>query len=663
MKPQDQDKTEQVIAGADEEQIEKHVTDLMGPAQSLDGVKQVHEVKASDYTAAPASPAITTEAMPSAPELDIKAINEALLAQTEGINTNESVADLDMTAPPVELSAAGGDQPTLEKAVNDIMREDADNALPPEASDTEIPVVMKASLGERIKQAYFKWWDHRIARYTTLCLLAAIVVVTLFVPVVRAAALNAVGVRTSIAVTAIDQSTALPLKNVVLSAGGVETKTNSDGYAKIRGVRLGKQDVRLTKTGFAESKQTVTLGMRTIDLGEIELKPVGTQYTVVLTDYFSGSFVKGVALSSGEATTTSDKQGKAVLTVAPSDDTKLEVVVEKQGYRTEKLSVAVGAAKPFALKLVPAQKEIYVSKESGRYDLYKMDLDGQNKRVLLAGTGRETAALQVMVDSAGKRAALVSTRDDMRNKEGYLLSALTLVDIASGDSEVIEHAEQITLIGWNGTTLVYQQTVAGASAANASRNRIMAYEYADSQRLQLAAANYFSGTVLVGEKLYYVAASIDSTSPGQFARISIDATNKKVLYSGEVWQLYRSDYKTLKFQTPDKWYEYKLGNVAVTESTPPSSFTNRVYLDSTDGKTSIWVDNRDASGALIAYNVADGKERQITMQRGLSEATRLINDQVIVYRTVTANEVVEYAISLAGGEAHRLSTVSALYQR
>jgi Tol biopolymer transport system component len=339
----------------------------------------------------------------------------------------------------------------------------------------------------------------------------------------------------------------------------------------------------------------------------------------------------------------------------------VSVVIEKQGYRTEKLSIAANVAKPIAAKLVPAQKEVFVSKESGKYDLYKMDLDGQNKKVLLPGTGLETPALNVLVDPTGKRAALVSTRDDKRNKDGYLLSALTLVDIESGESEVIEHAEQITLIGWSGTTLIYQQAVAGVSAANANRNKITSYEYTNSKRIQLANANYFSGTVLTGDKLYYVVSSTDPSVQGSFVRINVDATNKKALYSGEVWQLYRVDYKTLKFQTPDKWYEYKLGNAAVAVSTPPASFMSRKYLNSPDGKTSVWVDNRDASGALIAYSVADGKERQVTMQRGLAEAMRWVNDQVVVYRTVTSNEVAEYAMSLSGGDAHRLSTVSAMY--
>jgi len=659
MKPEDTNIPDQNLAKPDEAMIEEHVTQIMGPAQELDGSKQPEEAKPMMYI--PSEP-IPTETVDTIPETQSNEVPVESEPQLEESLATESENDMDMDTPPSELDTTGeSEQQSIEKTVDEIVRADADEALPPESSEIEPPVVMKESLTERIKQAYFKWWDNRWARYITLGIVVALIAVVAFVPIIRSGALNLIGMRTSVSVNAVDSTTTLPLKNVVLSAAGVQIKTNADGYAKLYGIKLGKQEILIHKAGFADVKKSLTLGMRTEDLGEIDLKAVGTQYTFVLTDYFSGSQAKDVSVSSGEATTTSDKLGKAILTVPPSDDTKVAVVIEKSGYRTEKLSIVTDATKPTSLKLVPAQKEVFISKESGKYDLYKMDLDGQNKQVLLAGTGLETPAVNVLVDQAGKRAALVSTRDDKRNKDGYLLSALTLVDISTGESEVIEHAEQITLIGWSGTTLVYQQTVAGVSAANASRNKITAYEYSNSKRLQLANANYFSGTVLAGDKLYYVVSSTDPSVQGSVARINVDATNKKALYSGQIWQLYRVDYKTLKFQTPDKWYEYKLGNAAVAESTPPASFISRKYLDSPDGKISILVDSRDANGALIAYNVADGKEKQVTLQRGLTEATRWVNDQVVIYRAVAANEVVEYAMSISGGEAHRLSTVNAVY--
>ncbi len=670
MKPDENNAAEQKPIEANEAFAEEHVVELMGPPQRLDGSKPPETEKpvpSPSPTPSPEAPEVAAappEPATSAPEVDIDELNKKLQAQVEAERSSLPEADIDMNAPPSELDVTGqANDATLDKAVDDIMRTDADKALPPASEDIALPpVVMKASFFERIKQAYFKWWDHRVLRYITFGLLLAIITVVAFVPIVRNFVFNTVGVRTSVSVTAIDDSTTLPLKNVVLSAGDVQAKTNSDGYVKLRGIRLGNHVVKLHKAGFADVKKNLKLGMRTTDLGEIELKVVGTQYTFVLSDHFSGKPIKDVNVSSGEATTVSDKTGTAVLTVAPSDDEKLSVSIEKQGFRTEKLEVAAETKDATKLKLVPAQKEVFISKESGKYDLYKMDLDGQNKKVLLAGTGLETAALNVLVDPAGKRAALVSTRDDKRNKDGYLLSALSIVDINSGESEVIEHAEQITLLGWNGTTLIYQQTVAGTSAANANRTKITSYEYTDSKRIQVANANYFNGAILNGNTVYYVVSSIDSSVKGGLVRSNIDATNKKTLHEGEVWQLYRADYKTLKFQTPDKWYEYKIGNAAVSLSTPPVNFSANKFLDSPDGKYSVWVDDRDANGALMEYSVADGKQRQVSLQKGMIEVTRWVNERVVVYRTISGSQVDEHAVSLDGGEPQHLATVSALYR-
>lgn len=659
MKPEENDTAEQKPIEVNEAFAEEHVVELMGPPQRLDGSKPPEAEKAK-----PAAPPASPDATASAPEIDINELNKKLQAQVEGEQAIMPEADIDMNTPPSDFDLTNPtNEISLDKAVDDIMRTDADKALPPAAEDIDLPpVVMKASFFERIKQAYFKWWDNRVLRFITFGILLILIGLLVFVPTVRNTVFNTLGVRTSVSVTAIDKSTSLPLKNVVLSADNVTTKTNNDGYAKLQGVKLGDQQVKLHKAGFADFKKTMKLGMRTTDLGDIELKAVGTQYTFVLSDFFSGKSIKDVGVASGEATTTSDKTGTALLTVAPSDDEKVAVVIKKQGYRTEKFDFAAEATQPTKLKLVPSQKEVFISKESGKYDLYKMDLDGQNKKVLLAGTGLETAAVNVIVDPAGKRAALVSTRDDKRNKDGYLLSALTIVDIDSGESEVIEHAEQIMLLGWSGTTLVYQQTVAGASAANASRNKITSYEYTDSKRLQIANANYFNGSFLNGTQVYYVVSSIDPSAKGGLIRSNVDATSKKTLHEGEVWQLYRADYKTLKFQTPDKWYEYKMGNAAAVESTPPANYNARKYMDSPDGKYSVWVDDRDANGALMEYNVADGKERQVTLQKGMIETMRWVNERVVVYRTINGTQVDEHAISLDGGEPRQLATVSAMYR-
>ena len=142
---------------------------------------------------------------------------------------------------------------TTDKAVDDITRSEADAALPKTADEADEPVVMKVSFFGRIKNGIYNWWDNPRKRYATLIIVAILVAVVAFVPSIRAMALNLVGVRSSVIVTAYDGSTNLPLENVKVSALGSTGKTNADGEVKLTNVKLGEQDVVVAKAGFATS--------------------------------------------------------------------------------------------------------------------------------------------------------------------------------------------------------------------------------------------------------------------------------------------------------------------------------------------------------------------------------------------------------------------------
>ena len=445
----------------------------------------------------------------------------------------------------------------------------------------------------------------------------------------------------------------MPLEHVVLQAGSVQTKTGEDGRAKLYGVKLGRQTVSVHKAGFAEIKKQITFSMRTVDLGELDMKATGLQYRLTFTDFLSGKPIEAVEVTSGEATAKSDKKGLAVITLPTDSDSEDVLTVTKNGYRSESLKVS-DEKTTLTASLVPAQKDIFVQKEDGVYSVFKMDIDGTHRQELLAGTGLETPDISLSVDPAGKRAALVSTRDDKRNKDGYLLQALTLIDISTGTSETIEHAEDIAIVGWHGTTLVYQQTVAGASAANPSRQKLMAYDYAATKRYQIAAANGFVDEILFGDNVYYIVSSTDPSVNGGLVRAGLDGSNKKTLYDGTLWAMNRIDYKTLRLQLPDKWYSYTLGSssVGTTPATMPT--TARQYLDSPDGKLSVWLDTLQNSKSIAIYDVASGKNTTVSTSAPVSHITRWISSRAVIYQTVESGKVTDWAVSLDGGEPHEL---------
>jgi hypothetical protein len=426
-------------------------------------------------------------------------------------------------------------------------------------------------------------------------------------------------------------------------------------------VHLGKQTVSAHKVAFADWSKTVSIGPGTTNLPAVSLKAVGTQFTFTLTDYLSDKAVAGAEVTSGQASAQADKTGKAILTVQPSDKPTFTVTVSAKNYRSEKLQVSTTDKAPQKVALVPAGKEVFISKQSGKYDLYKADLDGKNRTVLLAGTGNETPSLGLSVSPDGDEAALVSTRDNQRDSDGYLLSTLTLVRVDTGATVTLEHAESVQLLGWSGTRLVYQETVAGASAANPNRQRLISFDYHTGKRLQLASANYFNGALLIGNKAYYTVSNTDPSASPSFSAIGVDATGKQTIASKEFWTMVRTDYATIALQTPAGWLQYTIGGSGTKAGTAPGSYNSREYLTGPDGDISLWTDVRDGKGVLLAHDNASGKDTVVTSQAGLGNPVRWINDDTVVYRVATAQESADYAVSLQGGQPKKIVDVTNTY--
>lgn len=668
----------------EEQKAEKHVVEIMGPPELLDGSKPVppapEESQQSEEPEEPAQEQIEETAavdVQNVPDSDVLPLEEDTVAvtgtlpafqeaddalarppqiQSDGIKAE---SDLDMEQLPSDFTASAvPDDAETAAAVDDILKKDSDAVL---ASVPSAPpqkaIVMRPSVFERFKNGWYSWWYSPWKRYGTLGVVVLLLALMFLVAPVRAFVLNAAGVRSSVLVQAIDKSTSLPLQNVVVKVDGQSGKTNSDGQVKLKGIRLGKHDVTLSKIAFADAqKKQVEFGMRIVDLGEVALKPTGQQVTYNFTDYLSGKPIRDAVVVSGEATAKSDKTGKAILTIEPGSTEK--ITIKKDGYRTETLDTLGSEQAKIAQKLVPAARAIFISKESGKYDVYKMYVDGKDREVLLPGTGLETQAMVALPKPDGEKVAVASSRDDKRNQDGYLLTGLNIVDTESGDIVNIEYAEQITLLGWRGDTLLYAQTVAGASAANPSRQKIIAYNFTTNKRFQLANANYFAGYQLIGEAVYYTVSSTDPETQSVFARVSMDGTGKKTLFTGSIWALLRTDYSKMKIQTPDKWYEYTLGASAPVESTPATDYTSRFYADSPKQAVAAWVDVRDNNGVMLLHSLSDGKDTELMSQKSMQAPSYWLNSTTLVYRVSGSAEVADYVVSTEGGSAKKLADVS-----
>ena len=558
------------------------------------------------------------------------------------------------------------DDSKTEAAVDDILTKESDQLLAVQ-DNMAVPVYNGPKPKHRrgfwgsIGNFFAAWWRNKWARWITIIIIAATVVALGMWQKTRYAVLNTVGVRSSASVVVLDNTTQLPLKNVSVTLGKEKSLTNKEGKASFKNLKLGHYPLAIKRIAFAPVKQDITIGWGSNPLGSFKIKATGTQYVITVTDYVSGKPIAGAEANSDEANALSDKDGKITLTVEDTDVTKLDVTVGGKGYRTQALELDAESTATTTVVLVPSVKAVYISKQSGKYDLYSSDLDGQDKKLILPGTGLESSNIGVVVSPDGKRAALLSSRDNMRDDDGYLLQALTIIDLTDNTHVTVDHAEQLQFVDWIGNRLIYRTTLAGASASNPQRNRLISYNYESNARLQLATANQFNAIVSTHGFVYYTVSSTDPGAALGLFKVKVDGSGRKRLSEKEIWTAVRSGYDALALQTPDGWQQFTFSSEKFDQASQPSSLSTRSYIEESDSNRSIWTDNRDGKGVLLLHDNSKNTDKSLQTQEGLTSPVRWASDKVIIYRVASGSETADYAISPNGGTSRKIADVTATY--
>src|SRR6266545_6606636 len=309
------------------------------------------------------------------------------------------------------------DDEKTEVLINDIVAKEGDDLLAvQDAATGKGGIAHQQAKGSLWK----RWWRSRWARRFTALLIFGGLVAAVAIPTARYWILNTAGVRSSVSVTVVDSSTQLPLKGVEVKLLGQKTKTDSDGKATLTGLKLGPATLEIDQTGFAKVKQQITIGWGSNPLGIFALKAVGVQYVIEVRGYLSGKPIEGVQAQSGDASAVSDKNGKITLTLASTVQASDSVTVSKGGYRTDQITLNADPKQPTKAVMVLARKAVYMSKQSGRYDVFKSDLDGKNRAFLLVGSGLENSNSSLVMSLDGNRITLISTRENKRDSDGFL---------------------------------------------------------------------------------------------------------------------------------------------------------------------------------------------------------------------------------------------------
>jgi hypothetical protein len=414
------------------------------------------------------------EKQPGAPEAPKDLVPDLVPEETEGEDKAEtkSLPEPDSKSEQADDDSTPFDDEKTGEVIDEIVAKESDDLLA--AQDAAIGKPTTRIKPKKRGSLLGRWWHNKWARSITLLLLFGGIAALLVVPKTRYLVLNTAGVRSSSSVVVVDDSTQLPLKGVEVKLGEQETKTDSRGRVQFKELELGPTKLVVSRVGFEEVQRSVIIGWGSNPFGTVALKASGVQYVIEVRDYLSDKPVEGVEATDGvEATAVSGKDGKITLTLSSAITAESTITLSRGGYRTEQIALDADPKKTTKASLVLDRKAVFMTKQSGKYDLYKSDIDGKNRELLLPGTGAETSNIGLAVSLDGKRAALVSTRENKRASDGSLLSTLVLIDVDEGDTVSIAEGAQLQLIDWIGSRLIFRQVAASSTAAN--RDVVVAY--------------------------------------------------------------------------------------------------------------------------------------------------------------------------------------------
>ncbi len=666
----------------DSDKQTKPESDEVAPATKKNSPKSKEPAGGEEPATAPPLPAATTKSKTDTSTQKVDTKQEADLAE-DGTNVPEATLTVgeaidQAAANPSEIDdPAVLKDPETDKAVDDIIASESDEILEIEDAirDTDEPVrpstpakpipkppeskpqQQKPKKAKGKKRSIFK---SRILRWILLILLVGGLLAAIGTPKSRYFILNTAGVRAESSLTVLDDSTQQPLKNVQVSIGDVTGTTNAQGEVTLTNVKLGSNLLSIQKRAFAPISKPVTIGWGSNPLQSYELTPTGTQYEFTTVDYLSGKPVVKVEASTQDADAVSNDQGVIKLTLdKPADDAELKVTFKRDGYRDETRNLDASDKTNHTVKLVPAQKNLFVSKRSGKYDVYGIYVDGKDEKVVLAGTGSERDDMVLVPHPTEPVAAYVSTRGNEHNNQGFLLSKLTIINTDDNTTHDVVAAERIQLIDWSGDNLVYVQIASGESASSPKRYRLMSYNQKTTATKELAASNYFNDVVSVGDDIYYAPSSAYQTSKTALYKIKPDGSGAQTVFNQEVWNIIRTSYDHFALAVEQQWYDYRLGEKQPQKlNAAPSSQQPRVYISSPDGKHAAWIDVRDGKGVLLSYDTTTKNDTVIATKSGLTYPVRWLNNDVLVYRVKTDQETADYAISLNGGNPVKVRDVT-----
>jgi hypothetical protein len=485
-----------------------------------------------------------------------------------------------------------------------------------------------------------------------------VIVILLLLPFTRWPILNAVGFRGTTEVMISDPNNRAVVGAIIKLDTGSAISTDTFGRATFTGVALGKRTALVQKNGYGDRTFQFTSGIKKQKVTE-SLKIIGIKIDLDIKNWLSDQLIEGATTTYEKSNAVTDSTGRASLVIPPTDKKAIEVTIAAPGYITKAVEVQTNTVSK-EVALVSAQKNYFLSKREGKFDVFSSNLDGSDQRKIIDATGKEDdSLLQFSVNKNNKQAVLVATRDG-KIQNGRIVAGVYSVDLEKASLRKIDEGSDIQLYEWSDATIAYSKSAPELNYDDPSLSRIMTYNSATNKLSQTAAANYFTAVTVANSKLFYNPA--DAYRPienGVLTSLDLSTgAQKKYMQDRQIAYLSRASYQTLEIQdTAGASFELQIAS-GTTKPIDRRPTVNLQVATNPSSQIAAWTDRRDGQGALVKRSIKDGVENVVVKISGLTSPVRFVTDTVVVARVATSEETADYVVDISTGKFKKVVDVS-----
>lgn len=535
---------------------------------------------------------------------------------------------------------ANDDSKSAEQQVDDEIIEvpDTDELLNADTSDEIIPKTDGDTKEPgRFKKLWAKYLEKK--KITVPLTVVAVFVLLMTIPFTRYAILG-LFVKKNVQVTVVDSKSNQPVSQADVTIAGKTSKTDNHGNATVAGVKVGPQQVKVTKKYYNDLVAKVTVKVKGETKTSVSIEANGRQVPITVTNSVSRDPVDGAQVKSGDSEAQTDEKGQATIVLSPSAETA-KATITRDGFNTTEVTVTITDQQndKNSFAITPAGHVYFLSKKSGKIDVVKTNLDGSSRQTVLAGTGNEDEFNTSLLASRDwKYLALHAKRDSNKAK-------LYLIDTSNDQLSTIDEGNaEFTPVGWYDHRFMFtvsrndvqywQPKKFSIKSFSAEAKQLSTLDdtrgegnsdidYAAEQFGQVYilenelvysktwTSDYYSGGRIVGKKN-----SIDTVRP--------DGSDKKVVREFDAKpsggatidsKLYEPQavYFLVTNATQNSFYEYEAGTLKEDPKMTIDSFNKfyPTYLISPSGTKTFWYEPRDGKNTLFVGDKNAENQKEI----------------------------------------------------